>query len=330
MLNRLGQPSSSQLVRVSNALILQPKEGTVRKDNICGVYFSQNVDTQSSSTTKSRFFKRHDDSQTGPYWTEEVDGDTVVYHEDPTKQSDGGASSKIRFERRFQDQTFVVKKNVREGTWNLYEDGEKVLTCKQIQDHSFPLDGWNDDVKFSKGMSLRHAMGTSSMSVIREMLEANSSPSTMTWLAKDKRETKEEEVSKLENIVRGLNEKDRTLYSISRLMYAVGECLSAQDKPDKVLLQSLVAVKSSDKEEEKSLEKKIAAQNRRVDSDGFQKHDDTETGPYVVFECEVFEREVREFQSSLSLSELVCSSYLSLSLKFITQITRTSLVSPIY
>ena len=178
----------------------------------------------------------------------------------------------LRFDLKDElNQTFVVKKNVREGTWNLYEDGEKVLTCKQIQDHSFPLDGWNDDVKFSKGMSLRHAMGTSSMSVIRKMLEANSSPSTMTWLAKDKRETKEEEVSKLENIVRGLNEKDRTLYSISRLMYAVGECLSAQDKPDKVLLQSLVAVKSSDKEEEKSLRKMIAAQNRRVDSDGFQK-----------------------------------------------------------
>ena len=139
------------------------------------------------------------------------------------------------------------------------------------------------------------------MSDIRKMLEANSSPSTMTWLAKDKRETKEEEVSKLENIVRGLNEKDRTLYSISRLMYAVCVGLSAQDKPDKVLLQSLVAVKSSDKEEEKSLETLITAQNRRVDSDGFQKHDDTETGPYVVFECEVFEREVREFQSSLSL-----------------------------
>ena len=303
MLNRLGQPSSSQLVRVSNALILQAKEGTVRKDNICGVYFSQNVDTQSSSTTKSRF-KRHDDSQTGPYWTEVVDGDTVVFHEDPTKQSDGGASSKIRFVRRTQDQVFLVKKNARDGSWNLFEDGKKILTCKQIQDHSFPLDGWNDDVKFSKGMSLRHAMGTSSMSVIRKMLEANSSPSIMTWLAKDKRETKEEEVSKLENIVRGLNEKDRTLYSISRLMYAVGECLSAQDKPDKVLLQSLVAVKSSDKEEEKSLEKSlekmIAEQNRRVDSDGFQKHE-TKTGPYVVFECEVFEREVREFQSSLSL-----------------------------
>ena len=327
MLNRLGQPSSSQLVRVSNALILQAKEGTYRKDNICGVYFSQNVDTQSSSTTKSsRIFKKHEDLQTGPYWTEEVDGDTVVYHEDPTKQSDGGASSKIRFVRRTQDQEFVVKKNVREGTWNLYEGVKKVLSCKQIQDHSFPLDGWNDDVKFSKGMSLRHAMGTSSMSVIRKMLEANSSPSVMTWLAKDKREAKEEEVSKLENIVKGMNEKDSTLYSISRLMYAVGVGLTAQDKPDKVLLQSLVAVKSSDKEEEKSLETLITAQNRRVENMSssdrvFVRHEDTKTGPYVVFE-----REAREFQSYLSLNlslPQICLFLSNFSLK-------SQLVSPIY
>ena len=82
----------------------------------------------------------------------------------------------------------------------------------------------------------------------------------------------------------------------------------AQDKPDKVF-QSLVAVKSSDKEEEKVWRKKRSQHKIVVLIVMDFRNTTIQRQAYVVFECEVFEREVRKFQSSLSLNVSVPHMY---------------------
>jgi len=268
VLNRLGQPSSATLVQVSNVLILQSTKGpdTIRSDKICGMYFSQSID-------ETTIYIKHEDHATGPHWTEIGDKEGIVYDKDPTR-----ISSKIRFVRRIEGTEYIVSKNTMDGTWNLFDGDKKLLSCKQIQDQSFPLDGWNDDVKFTKGMSLCHAMATSSSKLVLQMLEANSNLNLMISTSRKEKGKEEKEGEELfsddmnlaiQKIVKRVNGTDRIRHSVSSLMNAVVKSLPEEVKSDSLLLQNLVATNTnilSTKEEEKTLETNLTAQNRENES----------------------------------------------------------------
>lgn len=259
VLNRYGQPSLPKIVRTQNALILKSKED--QDDEMFGVYYNQ-CQTRSTSSQDTKKYVKHT-SLTGDYWTEVGDDSGFLHFVDPTRTQNGGVGSETIFVKRAKTCCFVVRKDPSGGTWNLFEGEKKILTCDQIEDNSFPLIGWNDDIVFTKGLSLLHAMGgAASESVVKKMLDANSNPLLM--LSSSGKEEKEEEKQEssnmiIQSIIDRLNGNDQIRHSVSSLLNAVVKDLATLDNKE-LLREFKPKSQANSSKEEKRLEKYLTSQ----------------------------------------------------------------------